>query len=143
MKLRIAMFALFACTLAAAQQSVPAALLQIASVDIFAFGGVGFSGKTSTGEAEFKTILKQPPAKALADFESLYATGNPQAKAYALAGIRRLAPARFIGLRRSLAGSNIKVEIEQGCIVSEQSLRDIAADLAARKYDAIMRQRGI
>jgi hypothetical protein len=73
-----------------AQKSLLGALQGIATVKVFAFGGVGFAGKTSEGETDFRVIVAQPANVALDALEKLYAVDNPQAKAYALAGIRKL-----------------------------------------------------
>ena len=57
----------------------------LAKVDLFAFGGVGFAGVISSGEKDYRLLLS---SSAEADFEKLLASGNPQAKCYALVGIR-------------------------------------------------------
>lgn len=143
MKYVLAVTVMVACVLLPAQDAASMAFKQMAVVNQFAFGGVGYSGATSKGEIAFRAILRQPRARALADFEKLYATGNAQAKAYALAGIRDLAPMRFAALQRSLASSDITVEVMSGCIADHENLRKLAADLAAGKYDAIMQARGL
>ena len=62
---------------------------------VFAFGLVGFAGQTSEGELDFRIIAAEEKEVALATFEKLVASGNPQAAAYGLFGIRRLRPSRF------------------------------------------------
>src|SRR6188474_195330 len=68
---------------------------RLAAVDRFAFGGVGFAGVISEGETDLKFILSQPSPAALASLVRLYADGNPQAKAYALAGVKKLSRRRY------------------------------------------------
>lgn len=84
----------------------------------------------------FRIILEQPPKVALDAFENLYKVDNPQAKAYALAGIRKLDKVAFQQLQASWHGSEPTVLIEEGCIVSENSLKEIAERLNSGKYDA-------
>jgi len=79
--------------------------------------------------------MAQPPKVALDAFEKLYLSDNPQTKAYALAGIRKLDKDRFNRLKLSLHSSAPKVQIEEGCIVSMLSLEDIADRLDSGKYD--------
>jgi hypothetical protein len=118
-----------------AQRSFSDAINRIATAKVFAFGGIGFAGTTSEGEVDFRVIVAQPPNAALGAFEKLYATDNPQTKAYALAGIRKLDRRRFEQLRVSLRSSAQQVRTEDGCIVSERSLETIAKRLESGGYD--------
>jgi hypothetical protein len=117
------------------QDSLSLALKRISTTGTFAFGGTGFAGRISKGEADFRVIMTQPSGVALDALERLYATGNPQAKSYALAGIRKFNSKRFEELRLSLQSSNLKVQTQSGCIVSEQLLKEVANDLNSGKYD--------
>jgi hypothetical protein len=119
-----------------AQKSLPEALQGVAAVKVFAFGGIGYAGTTSEGEADFRVIVAQPPKVALEAFRKLYATNNPQAKAYALAGIRKLDKGAFKELQASWHGSSLTVRTEEGCIVSDASLENIAERLDSGDFDA-------
>ena len=114
--------------------SVDAAVNRLSIVDIFAFGGVGFAGVTSKGEIDFKFVLAQPQSTALSAFEKLYATGNPQGKSYALAGIKKLAPQRFKELAATLEKSTDEVVVMRGCIRSHEALRDVAKQIDQGKF---------
>ncbi len=118
-----------------AQDPTAALLNHIASTPFFAFGGVGYAGAMSSGEADFHMLMTQPRATALQSFEKLYATGNGEAKAYALAGIRELSPAEFDQLMSSLQHSSEKISTMEGCILQRQSFADVAARLKAGNYD--------
>lgn len=87
-KLLTGIFLLLTTVLALAEQPADPPLHGLAGVGVFAFGGVGIAGVTSQGEKDYRVILSR--SSALAEFEKLFATGNPQAKAYALVGIRAL-----------------------------------------------------
>ncbi len=105
------------------------ALQRLSSAKIFAMGPVGFAYKTSQEEMDYRLILGQP--QALASFEKLYADGNLQGKSYALAGIRELSPARFRELYAALPDSREKVKAMSGCILSDETLREVAQSLAS------------
>ncbi len=108
---------------------------------VFAFGGVGFIGKISQGEIDFRAIQSQPDAVALASFETIYARGDPAAKSYALAGIRQLDGARFKELLRTLDGSQETVFTMEGCIMERHRLTDIAKAIDAGSYDSWLKPR--
>ena len=112
-----------------AGESFDAAVKRLATVGTFAFGGVGYAGKTSQGEIDFRIVLSQPGPVALAAFEKLYADGNPQAKSYALSGIRTLAPGRFKDLLAAAGASTVEVEGMRGCIVTHEPLGTVAEEI--------------
>jgi hypothetical protein len=116
-----------------ASEHLDAATKGLSTTEVFAFGGVGYAGVISQGEVDFKILLSQSSSDALAAFETLYATGNPHAKAYALSGIKKLNPGRFKVL---LASSSTKdqVKVMRGCIVSRESLHDVAAQIDQHKF---------
>jgi hypothetical protein len=103
---------------------------------VFALGPVGFAASTSQQELEFKQILALPYPTAIDQMEKLYATGNPQAMSYALAGMRKLDRKRYAELLVSVRASDVTVQTMSGCIISKERLRKIADDLDSGKYDA-------
>jgi len=106
---------------------------RLRNVDLFAFGGVGFAANTSNGELGFRILLRQEKQQTLAQLEKLYAEGNPQAKAYALAGIHTLNPQRFSELYAALP--NVTVKTAHGCILSRDSLESVAKEIALGAFD--------
>jgi hypothetical protein len=122
-------------SIAHAQDPTATLLHHIASTPFFAFGGVGYAGVMSSGEADFHMLMMQSKAAALQSFEKLYATGDGEAKAYALAGIRELNPAESDQLMNSLQHSSEKISTMEGCILRLQSLGDVASRLKAGNYD--------
>jgi len=117
-----------------ADDAVNAAVNRLSTVESFAFGGVGIAGVTSKGEIDFKLVLAQPQTIALTAFEKLYATGNPQGKAYALSGLKKLAPERFKELVAALRKSTNEVEVMRGCIISHEALLDVAQQIDQGKF---------
>jgi hypothetical protein len=71
---------------------------------------------------------------ALTAFEKLYATGGPQGQSYALSGIKKLNPSRFKELLASAEASTVEVEVMRGCIISHESLRDVAKQIDLGKF---------
>jgi hypothetical protein len=129
------------CSIAPAQDTLSATVKSITKTGVFAFGGVGFIGKISQGEIDFRAIQSQPAAVALASFETIYATGDPAAKSYALAGIRQLDGARFKELLQSLNGSQETVFTMHGCIMERHRLAEVANAIDAGSYDDWLKPR--
>jgi len=106
---------------------------------IFAFGGVGFAGTPSQEELAFKSILALPSDTAKQRLERLYASGNPQAMSYALAGMRKLDRKRYAELIVSARTSDASVHTMSGCIMRNEKLREIANELDSGAYDSWLR----
>jgi hypothetical protein len=123
---------LLAVVMAQALESVDPAFDRLATVDRFAFGPVGYAARISQGEKDYKVILSRPSA--MADFERLFAVGNPQARLYALAGIRTLNDVRFKDLARPLRGSRQQVLTQSGCVGTYESFSDVLGRIDAGDY---------
>jgi hypothetical protein len=132
---------ILSCSLAPAQDTLSATVKSLANTGVFAFGGVGFVGKISQGEIDFRVIQSQPAPVALASFETIYASGDPAAKSYALAGIRQLDRERFKEILLSLDGSQEKVFTMEGCIMERRRLMDVAKAIDAGGYDDWLKPR--
>src|SRR3974390_1543813 len=96
-----------------ADTSTAQAYQELLSVRQFAFGGVGFAGVTSRGELAFYAIAARTNDLEL--FSSALKNGNPQAKIYALCGIRRVAPQAFPAKAKAFRSSGVAVETASGC----------------------------
>ena len=105
---------------------------RLASVDVFAFGGVGFAAETSQGERDYKLLLAR--ASALTDFERLFTVGNIQAKCYALVAIRELNRRRFAELSPVLRDSQAVVMTMSGCIGGREPLSTVIARIESGDY---------
>src|SRR5450755_2984850 len=115
MRISILAISLIFVSVANAGDSVDSVLDRLARVGQFAFGGTGYAGVTSQGEKDFRVILSRPSAEA--DFEKLFAVGNPQGKSYALAGIRALDSRRFKQVSGPVLDSAEEVVTQNGCII--------------------------
>lgn len=115
--------------LALANDGVDAAVKRLSHVGLYALGGVGFAGTMTQGTLDFRLIMDQPEPVAEAAFAKLYESSNPQAKAYALTGMKRMNPERFKELLADAKNSTLKVQTGRGCILSTELLREIAEGL--------------
>src|SRR5690242_11010864 len=102
---RVVAFVLLSAVVALADDSIDSAIKRLANVQRFAFGPVGYAGATSKGETDFRFLVSQPQSTALRAFETLYASGNPQGRMYALSGIKKLNAKRFNELLPSAQAS--------------------------------------
>jgi hypothetical protein len=118
--------------LAYAKEPSNEALIRLVAVDRFAFGGIGLAGWRLPGEADYQIIFSRPSA--LAEFETIYLVGNPQALAYALVGIRHLNLDRYRELAQPLRNSRQRVLTQRGCIVYSESLGAIIQHIDAGLY---------
>ena len=124
--------ALLFSALLQATQTVDTTFDRLAKVHLFAFGGVGYAGVTSSGEKDYRAMLARPSA--LADFERLYSSGNLQAKCYALVGIRKLNPQRFKELAQFSRSSKEQVGTMHGCVISAELLGAIIKQIESGMY---------
>ncbi len=100
---------------------------------LFAFGGVGEAGTVSPGEKAFRTVVAS--AKAVSLFRTTLARGTPEAKLYALCGLRRLDPRSFKAASKDLVTANPKVTTMTGCIVWHEQAATLVKKLAEGRYD--------
>jgi hypothetical protein len=115
----------------AEKQIAPESVLQ--KTAMFALGGIGVAGTMSDGERALREILKQPDAQAR--LEALVSNGSTPGKLYALLGLRirdRAAYARALEKCRTL---DAKVETARGCIISQESFRDLLKEIERGQYD--------
>jgi hypothetical protein len=110
---------------------------QLLSIRSFAFGGTGFAGRTSEGEAAYQAIAASTNALAL--FSGVFTNGNAQAKLYALCGIRRFAHSRFGSYAEPLRAANPEVETIEGCIINHEFATNVISRISAGSYDLYLR----
>ena len=100
---------------------------------MFALGGIGVAGTMSEGERALREMLKEPDATAR--LEKLVSSGSPARKLYALLGLRirdRAAYERALEKCRTL---DAKVETARGCMISQESFRDLLKEIERGQYD--------
>jgi len=124
-----------ASSLPAQEQSMTdeEATKKLMKVDMFALGPVGFAATTSEGETCFDQLLKAKDAKAR--FTRVIKYGGMPGKLYALLAFKKLAPKEFPTLAQPFLKNNQKVQIMQGCIVSERPASLLAQEIVDGVYD--------
>jgi hypothetical protein len=123
---------LVAVSIGQAGESIDLSLTRLAKVDVFAFGGTGYAGVISQGEKDFRVVLSNPSASN--NFEKLYASGSPQARCYALVGIRLLNPERFKRLSSELRTDKTKVLTQEGCTIFHETMSSVVKRIEAGDY---------
>ena len=131
---RIVVF-LFLCSVAiSAENNFDSALRRLSQSGLFAFGPVGYPGHITVEERSYWFLVKLAPSLALPTFERIYAGGTPEAKAYALCGMRRLNPERFKELLVEVRSSKLTVEVARGCIGSQEPLPELAKEIERGEF---------
>jgi len=100
---------------------------------MFALGGIGVAGMMSEGERALRKMLKEQDGTAR--LEKLVLSGSPAGKLYALLGLRirdRAAYERALEKCRTL---DAKVETARGCILQQESFRDLLKGIERGQYD--------
>ena len=116
---------------ARAQQSAPDATLR--KTELFALGGIGVVGSMSEGERALREVLKQSDAPA--QFEKLLSDASPAGRLYALLGLRVRDRAAYERARQKLRTTDAKVQTARGCILQQESFRDLVKEIERGIYD--------
>lgn len=123
--------------------SLPFACLAVMPVDpdsglrkagSFAMGGVGVAGTMSAGERTLRQILKEPDA--VARLEAMLMTASPAGQLYVLLGLRARDRAAYERALEKLRNVDAKVETARGCMLSQESFRDLVKEIERGQYDA-------
>ena len=109
------------------------------SAGSFALGGIGVAGTMSAGERALRDVLKEPDA--VARLEALLSSASPPGKLYALLGLRlrdRAAYERALAKCRTI---DAKVETARGCMLSQESFRDLVKEIERGQYDTFLERK--
>jgi hypothetical protein len=101
--------------------------------DSFALGGVGVAGTMSEGERALREILKN--ADATARLEKLLPGAAPAGQLYALLGLRSRDRTAYQQALEKLRATDAKVQTARGCILQEESFRDLVRQIEHGNYD--------
>ncbi|MBK8001675.1 MAG: hypothetical protein IPK15_23965 [Verrucomicrobia bacterium] len=94
-----------------------AAVTQLAKVDTFSFGGVGYAGSIPEREDWFFTILSSRHSERL--FRELFEQGTIEARLYALAGLHVTDKGGFRECAARFTREGARVQTQGGCIASD------------------------
>ena len=128
--------AILICAVTAAGENSDV-LKELASIHDFAFGGIGAAGTTSKGEIAFRQVLQRPSAEK--DFVDLLATGNAQARCYALVALHGLNPALYAERVRQFEGDQSKVTTIGGCMITDQPMASVVTNISNGRYDSYLK----
>jgi hypothetical protein len=103
------------------------------SIREFSFGGIGDAGVTSEGEKLFFRVLSSSGRTGLV---TLYQYGDAQAQAYALVGLRWVAPDDYAKLRDHFLSQPVTVTNIRGCTVTFEAPFQIIAAIEAGAFDS-------
>jgi hypothetical protein len=104
---------------------------QLAMMDRFAIGGVGYAGVTSRGETLTRELAKEPDA--IAVFTQLATHPNRVARLYAYWALRSLDPARAQKLKTVLEADRTPVTLMSGCVGFEERTQQAVAFIDQRE----------
>jgi hypothetical protein len=104
----------------------------------FAMGGVGVAGTMSAGERALRQLLKEPDA--VSRLEGMLSTATPAGQLYALLGLRARDRAAYARVLEKLRTVDAKVETARGCMLSQESFRDLLKEIERGQYDAQLAQ---
>jgi hypothetical protein len=100
----------------------------------FAMGGVGVAGTMSAGEKTLRQILTQPDA--VSRLEAMLSTASPAGQLYILLGLRSRDRAAYERALEKVRSVDAKVETARGCMISQESFRDLVKEIERGLYDA-------
>jgi hypothetical protein len=102
----------------------------------FSLGGVGVAGTMSAGERALREVVSRTDA--VYQLEAVLPTASPAGKLYALLGLKirdRAAYERALEKFRTL---DAKVETARGCMLSQESFRDLVKEIERGQYDTFL-----
>lgn len=102
----------------------------------FAMGGVGVAGTMSAGESALRQILSG--TEAVSKLESLISSASPAGQLYALLGLRSKNRAAYERALEKLKSVDAKVETARGCMLQQESFRDLVKEIDRGGYDTYL-----
>ncbi|HSV63203.1 MAG TPA: hypothetical protein VLH83_07630 [Chthoniobacterales bacterium] len=106
------------------------------SAGSFALGGVGVAGTMSAGERALRDVLKKPDA--VARLEAMIPNASPAGKLYALLGLKIRDRAAYERALEKCRSTDAKVETARGCMLSQESFRDLLKEIERGQYDTFL-----
>jgi hypothetical protein len=102
----------------------------------FALGGVGVAGTMSEGERALREVLKATDA--VARLENALPNSSPAGQLYALLGLRLRDRAAYQRAVEKYRASNAKIQTMRGCILQQESFRDLIKQIEHGDYDSFL-----
>jgi hypothetical protein len=121
----------------ASEVGPPEAILEKAGM--FALGGIGVAGTMSPGERALRELFEKADAPARMD--RLLTDATPAGQLYALLGLRLKDRAAYERALEKCRKIDAKVETARGCIVSQESFRDLVKEIERGQYDTFLERK--
>jgi hypothetical protein len=113
---------------------------RLAKVTTFAFGGIGYAGTMSEGEAAFRQVWKQ--SDAARHFRLIFLWSTPEARCYALTALQILDPAEFKKCAEEFRQNPPeRIQTMSGCLMNEESAQQVLERIEAGRYVPFMPER--
>lgn len=138
MRLFCAAFLLGALSIACAAVTYSDADSTLSKAGSFAMGGVGYAGTMSAGEYALRQVLQEPDA--ISRLERMIPNATPAGKLYGLLGLRTRDRAVYARVLQMCRAIDPKVETVHGCLVGEESFRDVVQKIEHGEYDASLKR---
>lgn len=116
------------------------AVAQLAKVDRFSFGGVGYAGRIPEREDWFFTILSSRHADRL--FRDLFEQGTLEARLYALAGLHVTDTSSFRECAARFTREGSRVQTQGACIASDCTTTEAVAAVERGEVERYLKLRG-
>jgi len=129
-------FFLLAAVLFITARPVRAETDGLQSAGSFALGGVGVAGTMSAGERALREVLKKTDA--VARLEAMISNASPAGKLYALLGLKIRDRAAYERALEKCRSTDAKVETARGCMLSQESFRDLVKEIERGQYDTFL-----
>jgi hypothetical protein len=107
--------------------------ITLRTTGLFALGGIGIVGRMSEGERALRELLKE--ADVSARLEHLVSDASPAGQLYALLGLRIRDRAAYERALEKLRTTDVKVQTAHGCILQQESFRDLVKEIERGQYD--------
>lgn len=111
---------------------------ELSSPGSFALGGVGVAGTMSAGERDLRQVLEKPDA--VARLEALLPTASAAGKLYILLGLRIRDRAAYERALQKCRTIDAKVETARGCMLGQESFRDLVKEIERGQYDSFLQR---
>lgn len=98
----------------------------------FAIGPISESAVISAEEKALRAVLKGP--KPGAKLQSLLSSATPAGQMYALLGLFELKDPAFERQFPKYAAAKGRVQIMEGCIISDKPIKDVVAEIQRGEY---------
>jgi hypothetical protein len=104
----------------------------LTAVTTFAIGGVGFAGTISSGEKDFRALLKEPDA--VAQCQKLLTDATPEGQMYGLLGLKLKDEVAFTAAFPKYKESKTTLRQMSGCIMGNVTMGEMAARIEKGSY---------